>query len=109
MKCLKLMLSGVLFLSISSLLPGCGEPENISETSLSDSKTGQMLFVGQSLWQGDTFYGEIVQTTDSHTFTDGTVEAGVLVDFSKRKDMEGSPPAPLWLPARSAATMTRTG
>lgn len=98
----------VLLLS-SIVLLGCGSPKDISETSLTNDKTGQMLFVGQTLWNGDRLYGKIIETRPSHTFENGVTEAGVLVDFSGRADMEGSPPPPLWMPARSAATMARSG
>lgn len=71
------------------LLAGCGSSGGIS--------TGQKLYMSDG-----TEYGTVVSVEEAHQFPDGTVEPGVLVDFSPRIPGEKS-----WLPTRSAEKMTR--
>lgn len=77
------------------LAAGCGLS---SSSSSSDS-----LSIGQKLYMTDgTEYGTVVAVEEAHKFEDGTIEPGVLVDYSPRIPSEKN-----WLPTRSAETMVK--
>jgi hypothetical protein len=49
-----------------------------------------------------TEYGTVVAVEEAHKFEDGTIEPGVLVDYSPRIPGEKN-----WLPTRSAETIVK--
>ncbi len=60
----------------------------------------QSLPVGSKLYSHGELWGTVVGKSDAHTFENGVVEPGVLVDYGPRM---GNPPVPpQWLPRRSA-------
>lgn len=72
-----------------ALLSGCGSSGAVS--------------VGDKLYMSDgTVFGTVVAVEESHQFENGTVEPGVLVDYSPR-----IPDQQNWLPMRSAETMAK--
>ncbi len=84
-----LALCAVLF---GALLSGCGS---------SGSSGG--VSVGDKLYMSDgSIFGTVVAVEESHQFENGTVEPGVLVDYSPR-----IPDQQNWLPMRSAETMAK--
>jgi hypothetical protein len=89
----------------SWLAPSHRQPSSSPSATPASATPAAGLRIGAKLIsQNGEVWGTVVEMSDSHRFDDGTVEAGVLVDYGPRM---GDPPVPpQWLPKRSALRFT---